>query len=193
MPPATLPEGPPFEVYRVFYPMYVQSNQAHNAWVGWTTDRFYRDLCISLNLPVSDLSFSLGSLDHLYARKRSLVVDMDPESRDEPHEFDTSELASWWVDPSRLKIDRYGQTPGSSIQLGLYIAILSKLKTQVLTSLTEGENMTKEQVDNLEEDLDKTLREDEALKDSKLTVASITQMLIAHEPIPKQEAASEEE
>jgi hypothetical protein len=102
----------PYNIYHFEYPMRKQQGQP---WPGWTTDPFWRDICISRGWPDNGRFFPYSMDVQLYRRKKALVIDVPPENRKDPIRLELAELASWWYNPKTRKIERDGQTAESSI------------------------------------------------------------------------------
>lgn len=113
-------------------------HQRHlNSWPGWTTDLFYYQLCEAFGWAEDKVKYSFENLNELYVKKRELVTKVDPTWRKNAAVYETAELASWWYDPSTHKIDREGQLPGSSIQLGRkcpHLSVFGNRKTHSVAS-----------------------------------------------------------
>jgi hypothetical protein len=71
----------PYNLYHFEYPTRKQQGQA---WSGWTTDSFWRDICMSRECPDKGKFFSYAMEVQLYRRKKSPVVDVPPEKRKDP-------------------------------------------------------------------------------------------------------------
>ncbi|KAF1842875.1 uncharacterized protein K460DRAFT_407256 [Cucurbitaria berberidis CBS 394.84] len=189
MPPGTSSPRPQLGIWTIKYRAFKQTSRI---WVnkrGHTTCEWYYGLMTDLGYTGAGLLEKFDDDDAFYAEKKELVMARPLEHRLMLAEHGINELATWWYDPKTHTVDRFGEKPGSVIQLGLFIHLLRTLTTKTHTFLQEGRFMTLKEAEEHERRLNKTLQDDPELKELKLTAEMINDLL--KEEISEPEASAE--